>query len=92
MKNWTWTVFVCILFQNLIFNPVSYAAMLQFWLQAIACTCKVPGTFVPDLTESDVSEEYEKMFDEDQELQQLIDGHICFKVYPFSNGTILSFC
>lgn len=58
----------------------------QLLLKAIACACKVPGSFVPDLTESDVSEEYEKEFSEDEELQQLIDGQICFKVYPFSSG------
>lgn len=62
--------------------------MLQFWLQAIASACKVPGTFVSDLTESDVSDESEKEFNEDQELEQLIDGQICFKVYPFSSGMI----
>lgn len=73
---------------NLILNTVSYAAMLKFWLQAIACACKVPGTFVSDLTESDVSDECEKEFNEDQELEQLIDGKISFKVYPFSSGMI----
>ncbi|EXC25636.1 hypothetical protein L484_009941 [Morus notabilis] len=58
----------------------------QLLLKAIVCACKVPGSFVPDLTESDVSEESEKEFSEDEELQQLIDGQICFKVYPFSSG------
>lgn len=57
--------------------------------QAIARACKVPGTFVSDLTESDVSEDYEKEFSsEDEELQQLIDGEIYFKLYPFSSGMI----
>ena len=45
--------------------------------------------FVSDLTESDVSEDYEKEFSsEDEELQQLIDGEIYFKLYPFSSGMI----
>ncbi|CAN1248483.1 hypothetical protein LINPERPRIM_LOCUS6756 [Linum perenne] len=30
--------------------------------------------------------EYEKQFTEDEELQQVIDGHICFKMYPFSDA------
>lgn len=38
------------------------------------------------MSESDVSEECEQQFDEDQELEQLINGKICFKIYPFSNG------
>ncbi|XP_062110033.1 uncharacterized protein LOC133821883 isoform X2 [Humulus lupulus] len=56
----------------------------QLFLKAIANACKVPGTFVPDLVESDVSEKYERDFNEDQELEQLINGQISFKVYPFS--------
>ncbi|PON86987.1 Rossmann-like alpha/beta/alpha sandwich fold containing protein [Trema orientale] len=59
----------------------------QLLLKAIACACKVPGTFVSDLTESDVSDEYEKEFTEDQELEQLIDGQISFKkaeIFPGS--------
>lgn len=27
-------------------------------------------------------------FDEDQELEQLINGQICFKVYPFLSGMV----
>lgn len=54
--------------------------------QAIANASKVPGTFVPDLTESEVPDEYEKNFDEEEELKQLLSGIICFKVYPFSSG------
>ncbi|XP_060964062.1 uncharacterized protein LOC115712341 [Cannabis sativa] len=56
----------------------------QIFLKAIANACKVPGTFVPDLIESDVSDEQEREFSEDQELEQLINGEISFKVYPFS--------
>lgn len=55
-------------------------------VQAIANASKVPGTFFPDLTESEVPDEYEKTFDEDEELKQLLSGIICFKVYPFSSG------
>ncbi|XP_061992261.1 uncharacterized protein LOC133710254 isoform X1 [Rosa rugosa] len=54
-------------------------------LKAIANACKVPGTFVSDLTESEVPDECEKQFSEDEELEQLINGQICFKVYPFSS-------
>lgn len=56
-------------------------------LKAIANACKVQATFVSHLTESDASDENEKQFTEDQELEQLINGQICFKVYPFSSVT-----
>ncbi|XP_022152326.1 uncharacterized protein LOC111020072 [Momordica charantia] len=52
-------------------------------LKAIANACKVPGTFVPDLTQSDLLDECETLFTEDQELEQIIRGEVCFKVYPF---------
>ncbi|PNY10796.1 nucleotidyltransferase, partial [Trifolium pratense] len=50
---------------------------------AIANACKVPSNAIPELSESDVSDECEKQFNEDQELEQLINGQICFKIYPF---------
>ncbi|XVE92609.1 hypothetical protein REPUB_Repub01dG0112900 [Reevesia pubescens] len=56
-----------------------------FLLKAIANACKVSSTFDSELTESDVADECERFFDEDQELEQLINGQICFKVYPFSS-------
>jgi hypothetical protein len=59
-------------------------------LQAIANACKVQAASVSHLTESDMSDEHETHFSEDQELEQLIDGKICFKVYPFSSGMISS--
>jgi hypothetical protein len=46
----------------------------------------VPVTFDSGLTESDVSDECGKQFNEDQELEQLINGQICFKIYPFLSG------
>ncbi|KAK6122297.1 hypothetical protein DH2020_043917 [Rehmannia glutinosa] len=55
----------------------------QFLLKAIAYACKVPATFVSELTDSEAPDEFETKFDEDQELEQLINGQICFKVYPF---------
>lgn len=54
-------------------------------LQAIANACIVPATFDSGLTESEVSDECGKQFNEDQELEQLINGQICFKTYPFSS-------
>ncbi|GMI74900.1 hypothetical protein like AT2G01220 [Hibiscus trionum] len=56
-----------------------------FLLKAIASACKVSSTFDSELTESDVNDECERFFDEDQELEQLINGQISFKVYPFSS-------
>ncbi|PIN23725.1 hypothetical protein CDL12_03555 [Handroanthus impetiginosus] len=55
----------------------------QFLLKAIAYACKIPATFDVELTDSETPDEYEMQFDEDQELEQLINGQICFKVYPF---------
>ncbi|XP_073049971.1 uncharacterized protein [Primulina eburnea] len=57
----------------------------QFLLKAIAYACKVPANFTSELTDSEVLNESEIQFDEDQELEQLINGQICFKVYPFLN-------
>ncbi|KAL4611825.1 hypothetical protein ACB092_08G153800 [Castanea dentata] len=59
-------------------------------LKAIANACRVPATFDSGLTESEVSDECEKQFDEDQELEQLINGQIYFKIYPFASGTDMS--
>ena len=30
--------------------------------------------------------------DEDQQLEQLINGQICFKIYPFLNGMVKTHC
>ncbi|KAL0446844.1 UNVERIFIED_CONTAM: hypothetical protein Slati_1812300 [Sesamum latifolium] len=57
----------------------------QYLLKAIAYGCKVPESFVSELTDTEVPDEFEIQFDEDQELDQLINGQICFKVYPFLN-------
>lgn len=35
-----------------------------------------------------MSSESEKTYDEDEELEQLINGEVCFKVYPFSKGIV----
>ncbi|XP_077244683.1 nucleotidylyl transferase superfamily protein isoform X2 [Tasmannia lanceolata] len=56
-------------------------------LKTLADACKVSATYVSELTDSELPDESEKLFDEDQELQQLIDGEICMKVYPFSSET-----
>ncbi|CAI9096135.1 OLC1v1032216C1 [Oldenlandia corymbosa var. corymbosa] len=56
----------------------------QYLIKAIANACKVQATFFSELTESEVPEEFETKFNEDEELQQVISGQICFKVYPFS--------
>lgn len=68
--------------------PETCVAFSSFWLQAIANACKVPATFATGLTESDACNECEKLFSEDEELEQLINGQICFKIYPFSSGMI----
>ncbi|KAK3036702.1 hypothetical protein RJ639_030526 [Escallonia herrerae] len=58
-------------------------------LQAIANACNVQASFSSELTDTDVADECEEHFDEDQELEQLISGKICFKVYPFSSAPAL---
>nr|GEY62994.1 nucleotidylyl transferase superfamily protein [Tanacetum cinerariifolium] len=60
----------------------------QVLLKAIADACKVSSsiTYVSDLTENEVPDVSEQCFNEDQELEQLINGKICFKVFPFSSG------
>ncbi|PKU61914.1 uncharacterized protein LOC110116572 isoform X1 [Dendrobium catenatum] len=57
----------------------------HFLLKAIADACKVSPTFTSDLHESEVPTESEKHFDEEQELQQIIDGKLWMKVYDFSS-------
>ncbi|PKI32703.1 uncharacterized protein LOC116209851 [Punica granatum] len=62
----------------------------QVLLKAIASACKVPVAFASKLTESDMFEESEERFNEDEELEQLIDGKICYKLYPFSKESHVS--
>ncbi|KAF5956409.1 hypothetical protein HYC85_003634 [Camellia sinensis] len=50
-------------------------------IHVIANACKVPTTFVSELTESENPDECVKHSDEDQELEQLISGEICFKTH-----------
>lgn len=70
----------------LVFLFCSLSVLVLF--QAIANACKVPAASVSELSESDVCDECEKQFNEDQELEQLINGQICFKIYPFSSGMV----
>lgn len=53
--------------------------------QAIADACKIRAASISVLSESDVSDECVTQFSEDQQLEQLINGQICFKIYPFAN-------
>jgi hypothetical protein len=50
----------------------------------MAKACQVSGTLDSGLTESEVPYESETHFTEEQELEQLINGHLCCKIYPFS--------
>nr|GMD19900.1 Cytidyltransferase-like domain-containing protein [Ipomoea batatas] len=58
----------------------------QFLLKAIANACKVSENFVPELIDSEIPIEHGWLFNEDQQLEQLISGQVSFKVYPFSSG------
>ncbi|KAL9682401.1 hypothetical protein QQ045_014198 [Rhodiola kirilowii] len=55
-------------------------------LNAVARACGVEDTLASELSEAEVPEECEKIFSEDEELKQLINGEICFKVYPFDGA------
>ncbi|KAF8676254.1 hypothetical protein HU200_047126 [Digitaria exilis] len=55
-----------------------------FLLKAIADSCRVSATIQPDIQEPEIPEESVKQFDEDQELQQVINGQVCMKVYHFA--------
>ncbi|KAF7131578.1 hypothetical protein RHSIM_Rhsim09G0103900 [Rhododendron simsii] len=68
-------------------DPWGMNASIYIEMLAIADACKVPETFVSELTEDEVPNECEEHFDENQELEQLLSGKICFKVYPFSTET-----
>ncbi|XP_010695917.2 uncharacterized protein LOC104908499 isoform X1 [Beta vulgaris subsp. vulgaris] len=57
----------------------------QFLLKAIASASKAPADFTTELNEFDVCTETESLFKEDEELEQLLSGKICFKVYNFTS-------
>jgi len=44
----------------------------------------VSATIQSDIHEPEIPEESMEQFDEDQELQQVIDGQVCMKVYNFA--------
>jgi len=55
----------------------------------MAKACQVSETLDSGLTDSEVLNESVIQFSEEEELEQLIDGQICSKIYPFSKGKIL---
>ncbi|KAG7563795.1 Cytidyltransferase-like domain [Arabidopsis suecica] len=55
-------------------------------IQAMAKACQISETLDSGLTESEVLNESETQFSEEEELEQLIDGQICSKIYPFSKA------
>ncbi|XP_019164706.1 PREDICTED: uncharacterized protein LOC109160899 isoform X2 [Ipomoea nil] len=57
----------------------------QFLLKAVANACNVSENFVPELIDSEIPIEHGWLFNEDQQLEQLISGQVSFKVYPFSS-------
>eukprot|EP01018_Ginkgo_biloba_P026128 Gb_33915 [translate_table: standard] len=59
---------------------------LFFMLDAMADACMLSMESLVELREDEVFEEFEESFDEDQQLEQLISGKICMKVYPFERG------
>ncbi|BAB02685.1 unnamed protein product [Arabidopsis thaliana] len=55
-------------------------------IQAMAKACQVSETLDSGLTDSEVLNESVIQFSEEEELEQLIDGQICSKIYPFSKA------
>ncbi|PNT72618.1 uncharacterized protein LOC100822853 isoform X2 [Brachypodium distachyon] len=53
--------------------------------KVIADACRVSATIPTDVQEPEIPKESVEQFDEDQELQQVIDGKVCMKVYHFSD-------
>ncbi|XP_010425537.1 PREDICTED: uncharacterized protein LOC104710603 isoform X1 [Camelina sativa] len=53
-------------------------------IQAMAKACQVSETLDSGLTEFEVPNESETHFSEEEELEQLIGGQVCSKIYPFS--------
>lgn len=96
-ENYLWwfedrlrSIMVYLHFASLLLNITRcYSLTISLLVQAIANACKVPATYNSELTESETCDEYEQQFSEDQELEQLINGDICFKVYPFLSGMTL---
>ncbi|KAK9676242.1 hypothetical protein RND81_11G063800 [Saponaria officinalis] len=62
----------------------------QYLLKAIANASKVPVDCASQSNASDVSTDTERVFSEDEELEQLLNGNICFKVYTFPRGILAS--
>lgn len=62
------------------------AVSSQLLLKGIANACKVSMESVMDFCDDEVIEESEESYDEDQQLEQLLSGQICMKVYSFEKG------
>ncbi|KAF3326633.1 Cytidylyltransferase-like protein [Carex littledalei] len=60
----------------------------QFLVKAVGDACGVSRTVNVELKDSELPQETQSKFDEDDELQQLIDGQICMKIYDFSTDKI----
>lgn len=58
----------------------------QFLIKGIANACKVSMESVREFRDDEVIEESEESYDEDQQLEQLLSGQICMKVYSFEKG------
>jgi hypothetical protein len=61
------------------------------WFKAVGNACGVYRNVNLELQDTELPQERQSKFDEDGELQQLIDGQICAKIYDFSTGTFTIF-
>ncbi|KAJ4767882.1 Nucleotidylyl transferase superfamily protein [Rhynchospora pubera] len=60
----------------------------QFLVKAVGHMCGISAMVNLELQESELLQEKESNFDENDELQQLIDGQICTKIYDFDTDGI----
>lgn len=61
----------------------------QLLLKGIATACNISMDPLLELQENEAIKEFKQSFDEDEELEQLISGQICMKVYSFDKGHVL---
>lgn len=58
-------------------------------VKAMADACNIHAPPVSELSESEFPDECEQLFDEDEQLQQVIDGQVYMKIYPFLSGIMI---
>ncbi|KAJ3702367.1 hypothetical protein LUZ61_006072 [Rhynchospora tenuis] len=79
---------LCNIFQDLRSREEEDRISSQFMVKAVGHMCGVSAMVNLELQDSELPQETERKFDENDELQQLIDGQICAKIYDFCTDGI----